>query len=133
MNFTLNALQVVTFSYSTAYLSATEVDSSAPVAVFSGNLCGVGIANLPPCDFEQIMLTPEESWGTQFPFFPFAGTDLNEFILSTNQNTTVYRDGNVLTYMRADQYIVFNYPNAFISTDKPVEVVQVRMNCEQLA
>uniref|UniRef100_A0A914X1Z5 IgGFc-binding protein N-terminal domain-containing protein n=1 Tax=Plectus sambesii TaxID=2011161 RepID=A0A914X1Z5_9BILA len=121
---TLNALEVLTNSHTTRRLTATEVKASAPVAVISGNVCGVSVNNNPVCDFESVMLTPQQAWGTKFFFVTFEGTTLNGFILTVNQTTNVYRDSTLLITITADQYLIFNTGTSYIWTDKPAEVVQ---------
>ncbi|MCB9538138.1 MAG: IgGFc-binding protein [Myxococcales bacterium] len=51
-------------------LTGTEIDSSAPVAVFSGHPCANYPADRAGCDHLEVQLPPRTTWGTRFALGP---------------------------------------------------------------
>lgn len=96
-NITLNQFETYTLQNDDAYedLTGTIIQSTAPVAVFSGNRCADIPAGYGWCDHLVEQMVPTSNWGKSFVTIPMVGRSGGDYlrILASVDGTTVNING----------------------------------------
>jgi hypothetical protein len=127
VNITLNAGQTYMYT-SGGQLTGTHVQSSAPIAVFSGNQCTDIPAGAVACDHidEQMVSTDQLSTSYVLGKTARSGTGGDVYrVVATVDNTTVKVNGSVVATLNAGQFYENRIPTgAQIDADQKVMVAQ---------
>lgn len=128
----LDRLQAV--MYYAQDLTGTLVESSAPVAVFSGHYCGNVPGNVPYCDHMIEQMTGLNFWGTKYALIPTARTtapgDLLRVLADTDGTVVTITDINGTTNHNLNKGEFFELQSpylskkSFLSSNYPVLVAQ---------
>lgn len=123
-----------TYQLRTAYNSDPSTDftgsivqSTLPVALFSGNSCASIPTNYSACDIILEQIPPVSTWGNNFVTYPLEGRENGDTwrILSSQNNNNVYvNDVLTATLDFGDFYEVILDEPAKINSSKPVLVMQ---------
>jgi hypothetical protein len=115
-------------------LTGTLINSSAPIAVFSGNSCTSTPMTQPACDHVEEQLFPTTTWGRTYAVTPFRDrpTNVNHFVRIVAQ-----RDGATLSFdgiampaacnrmLNQGQFCEFETQQAFqVTGSQPIMVAQ---------
>jgi len=123
-----------TYQVRTQISSATDVDltgsiiqSSLPVALFSGNSCASIPAGYSACDIILEQIPPVSTWGNNFVTYPLEGRENGDTwrILSSQNNNNIYIDGTLVTTLSfGDFYEDIFLESKTINSSKPALVMQ---------
>lgn len=108
-------------------LTGSIVQSTLPVALFSGNSCASIPTNFSACDLIIEQVPPVSTWGNNFVTYPLEGRENGDTwrILSSQNNNSIYvNDALVATLNFADFYEFILDEPAKINSSKPVLVMQ---------
>lgn len=129
---TLNKGQ--TYQVRTALSAASDVDltgsviqSSLPVALFSGNSCACIPVNYAACDIIVEQIPPVSTWGNNFVTYPLEGRENGDTwrILSSQDNNNIYIDEELVVTLNFGDFYedIYDVPKT-INSSKPVLVMQ---------
>ncbi|OQY27257.1 MAG: hypothetical protein B6244_11170 [Candidatus Cloacimonetes bacterium 4572_55] len=108
-------------------LTGSIIESTLPVAVFSGNSCASIPTDVQYCDHIVEQMPPINTWGNSFVTFPLEGRENGDTfrILAFQNGTTVAFDGQVVTTLNfADFYEDIIEEPTHIEASNPVLVMQ---------
>ncbi len=108
-------------------LTGTLVQSSLPVAVFSGNSCTSVPTNIRACDHIIEQIPPIFTWGKSFVTYPLQGRENGDTwrVLSSSNNTDLFfNDSLVATLQFGDFYETVLTGPMHITASNPVLVMQ---------
>lgn len=124
---TLNEGQVHQLAV-TADLTGSHIESSAPVAVFSGHNCAF-VPGWPyaACDHLVEQMLPTNAWGWTHATMPLSGREYGDTfrILAAHDDTHLFVNGTlVATLNRGEFHQRFIDDPAYITADQPILVAQ---------
>jgi hypothetical protein len=124
--YTINLDRGETYQLQGDNLTGSIVTSSAPIAVFGGNVCGNVPVNVTFCDHLVEQLTPIDTWGQSFVTVPLKGRSGDTFIiLASENNTSVTINGGAPIMLNRGQFHeMILSTGSTINANKPVLVAQ---------
>ena len=110
-------------------LTGTEISSSRPVAVFSGNVhTSLPDENLPVGDNLVEQMPPTNTWGQKFAVVPIPGATAGttvEIVAKENNVVVTFNGAQTATLLYAGDYLVQDVNGyTYITSTKPIMVVQ---------
>uniref|UniRef100_A0A914V3L2 IgGFc-binding protein N-terminal domain-containing protein n=1 Tax=Plectus sambesii TaxID=2011161 RepID=A0A914V3L2_9BILA len=122
----INALQVASVA-SWGILSGIVITGNKPFGAISGSTCG-WLTSDDYCNYEAVMLLPVGSWGTEFVAIPTFNTTYNYYqVVANTDHTYVSADGAGAS-LDAGEYARISTDASFITSNHPIQVVQIGQN-----
>ena len=108
-------------------LTGSVIQSSLPIAFFSGNSCASIPTNYAACDIILEQIPPVSTWGNNFVTYPLEGRENGDTwrILSSQDNNNIYIDEELVATLNFGDFYedIYDVPKT-INSSKPVLVMQ---------
>ncbi|CAI4230435.1 unnamed protein product [Auanema sp. JU1783] len=111
------------------YVNSVIINSTAPIAVFSANVCGYSHVNPQACSYEAAMLFPTRSWGAFVPFYKLLPEDTGEVIVRFQYDKTYLLIDNEVYHTKpfySDEYVALNITSGvYLQGSSPIDVTAI--------
>ncbi|AHM59698.1 bacterial ig-like domain-containing protein [Flammeovirgaceae bacterium 311] len=124
--YSINLNRGETYQLQGENLTGSIVTSTAPIAVFGGNVCGNVPVNITYCDHLVEQLQPVDTWGQSFVTVPLKGRTADTFIILASENNTsvTVNGGSPVMLNRGEFHEYVLGTSSTITASKPVLVAQ---------